>query len=164
VKNVLSFRRFEFFSPYLGRKSSPAQPAALVFAVMLISSACSAQAEMGSGDVELMCSVKGREAVALNMTDAEICDLFKASIDQAMARPTKAVKAVSGIGQAEWLKLDVVFSKRGGVAANLVHKRASGEFVHPEVAVNIMDKPLGEDQVKRLASEVGKLVTNSAAR
>jgi hypothetical protein len=115
-------------------------------------------------ETEFLCSVKGAELLSPAMTDASVCSMFKNRIDQALANPARTLKTVSAASSADWIKLAIRFSKPGTASAALVRKNGGRETVHPEIAVDVMDKPLGQRDVKKLADEVAKLVVGAEKR
>lgn len=90
------------------------------------------------------------------VSDGSVCMTFKQHVDKALPKATKAVDAVSG---ADWIKVDVRFSKPATASALVTRKAGGAEQVHPEIAVDVMDKPLGQSEVEMLAKEVAKLVS-----
>jgi hypothetical protein len=131
---------------------------------MTLSTACSAQSGAAQAEVGFLCSVRGAELLIPSLTDAAVCKMFKDRIDQTLTHPTQAVKTVVSSSAAEWIKLDIRFSKPGTAAAVLVRKEGGREVAHPEIAVDVMDKPMGQNEVKKLAAEVAKLVSESAGK
>jgi hypothetical protein len=131
---------------------------------MTLSTACSTQSGAVRTEVGFLCSVKGAELLIPSMTNTAVCKMFKDRIDQALAHPTQAVKTVVSSSAAEWIKLNIRFSKPGTAAAVLVRRDGAREFSHPEIAVEVMDKPLGQNEVIKLAAEVAKLVSESAGK
>ncbi len=128
--------------------------AAMVF--MTVSSGCTAPISATSDSVEFVCTVDGAKLLLPGSTDASICATFKQHVDEALPQASKAVQSASG---ADWIKVDIRFSKPASASAVVTRKNGAGERVHPEITVDVMDKPLGENEVKRLAEEVAKLVS-----
>lgn len=92
------------------------------------------------------------------MTSEILCDEIKRKIDGALAQQTRPVKSITRAGDAEWIEVDVRMVPPGTASATVVHHIGGREFAHPEIAVDVMDKPFGPAEAERLASEVARAV------
>jgi hypothetical protein len=146
-------------SPFAGaRIQTFAKSAAL--ACILLSSACSAPVGAKRGVMEFQCDVKGTEKVLPAVETAKICAMIKERVDAALLRQTVGVKILSNLNGLDWVKVDVNILKRGGATALVSRKQGASEARYPEIRVDVMDKALGENELKMLASEVGKILSN----
>jgi hypothetical protein len=134
---------------------------ALAFAFMTMSGACTAPINATSETPEFFCSVNGLGAMKPPISAEAICADFKSKIDAARGTKSEAVNALSLAANRDWLKLDIVIIKGRGAAAVLTRKTGAKQHVYPEVAIDVMDKPLGEQELERLAIELAKLVAEN---
>jgi hypothetical protein len=125
--------------------------------LVMQSAGCSAQSGGTLDQAQYVCAVGGAEVLSPQMTAEAVCAVFKQHIDAILPQPSRAVPKVS-LADANWIKLDIKFTKTGTALARVVSKGASGEVQHPEIAVDIMDRQIGLNQVTALAEEVAKLV------
>jgi hypothetical protein len=129
-------------------------------AVVFLSSACSAPIGARGIAMEYQCDVDGAETVTPAMLPSQVCAMFKEHIDIALARRTVGVKSLSDASGGEWVKVSVRITKRGSATALVSQKEGSREKSYPEIRVDVMDKALGEDELKMLAKEVGKILSD----
>lgn len=129
--------------------------------VMASSSACSTQG-VASTSVELLCTVEDAEKTAKTNSPENVCDEIKREIDTALSRQTKAVKSVTPASLVDWIKVDVRFAQGRTVTATVAQRIGRREIIHPEIAVDVMDKPLGMKEIKLLAAEVARAVVKAA--
>lgn len=133
-------------------------PAIGAILLMTLSPACSVQAGSVPGGAQLLCSVNGSTVLSPSTSEAAVCDIFKKRIDQALAQPSRLVTTGSLASQERWLKLDIRLSKGRSAAAVLVQNEGGRVVAHPEIVVDVMDKPLGVNELELLATEVAKLI------
>jgi TRAP-type C4-dicarboxylate transport system substrate-binding protein len=128
-----------------------------IFAMAILAATACVPASAGS--VELSCSVDGAHHIG---SPAEICAAFQNEIHAALNRPVKTVEVfpASGIGDA--VDVDVRVLKRGGVVAQVKQRKKGTTENFPEIAVDVMDRPLAMRDVEMLAREVAKLFATSA--
>ena len=131
---------------------------------MISASACTAHGNAAQNDVALLCSVDGVKLLNPVMNDEGVCAVFKTKIDSALTRPTVTVNSVSEAAPADWIKIDVRFSKPGTASAMVVQRTSGKETAHPEIAVDVMDKAIEPSDVDTLASAVAKFLAESKKR
>ena len=132
--------------------------------LMTSASACTAHGNVAQNDVGLFCSVNGAKFLEPAMTDQAVCAAFKTKIDSALTRQTVAVNSVSEALPADWIKIDVRFSKPGTASAKFEQSTGGKQTVHPEIAVDVMDKAMGPNDVDTLASAVAKVLAETPKR
>jgi predicted hydrolase (HD superfamily) len=128
---------------------------------MTSASACTAQTNKAQNDVAFLCSVDGAKLLDPAMSSENVCALFKTKIDDALSRKTIAVNSVSDAVPADWIKLNVRFSQLGTASAMVVQRTEGNETAHPEIAVDVMDKAMGPNDVVTLASAVAKFLSET---
>lgn len=131
---------------------------------MTSATACTAHGNVAQNDVGFLCSVQGAKLLNAAMNDEGICAVFKTKIDSALTRQTVMVNSVSEAVPADWIKIEVRFSKPGTASAMVVQRTSGKETAHPEIAVDVMDKFMGPDDVGTLASAVAKYLAESKKR
>lgn len=132
-------------------------------ALMAAASACSAQG-LTANKVELLCTVDGAKLLPSGTDEAALCAEMQREIDTALA-PRSTVKSVARIGSADWIKVEVRLQHKPATAsARIIQKTGSQEIVHPEIAVDVMDKALGRKEMKRLVTEVARSVAKAAGK
>lgn len=129
--------------------------AALAFAALF--TGCSMPIKASSNSVEFVCSVEGSGLLKPVISDAAICAAFKQKVDEALPHPSEAVDKSSG---SNWIKLDIRFSKPGIATAMISRDQGNGAKPLDPVAVSVMDKPLGQNEINMLAKEVAKQISN----
>ena len=131
---------------------------------MTSATACTAHGNVAQNDVGFLCSVEGAKLLNPAMNHEGICAVFKTEIDNALTRQTVTVNSVSEAVPADWIKIDVRFSKPGTASAMVVQRTDGKETVHPEIAVDVMDKAIGPNDVDTLASAVAKVLAETPKR
>jgi hypothetical protein len=131
---------------------------------MTSASACTAHDDKMQREVAFMCSVDGAKFLSPAMSSEDICALFKTKIDDAMKEKTVISTSHSKAMPADWIKLDVQLLKRGTASAMVVQKTDGRETVHPEIAVDVIDKAMGPSDISKLASEVAKFLAETAKK
>lgn len=124
-------------------------------------SACTAQTNKAQNDVAFLCTVDGAKLLSPAMSSEDVCAVFKTKIDDALTRKTIVVNSVSEAVPADWIKIDVRFSKPGIASAMVVQSAGGKETAHPEIAVDVMDKFMGPNDVGTLASAVVKYLAET---
>ena len=132
--------------------------------LMTSATACTAHGNVAQNDVGFLCSVQGAKLLNAAMNDEGICAVFKTEIDSALTRQTVMVNSVSEAVPADWIKIEVRFSKPGTASAMVVQRTSGKETAHPEIAVDVMDKAMGPSDVGTLASAVAKFLTETPKR
>ena len=131
---------------------------------MTSATACTAHGSVVQNDVGFLCAVHGTKLLEPVMTDQAVCEAFKTKIDAAMTRKTVAVNSVSEAVPADWIKIEVRFSKPGTASAMVVQRTGGKETAHPEIAVDVMDKAMGPNDVGTLAFAVAKFLAETPKR
>ena len=130
-------------------------------ALMTSASACTAHEAVTQNDVGILCSVDGGKMLNPAISDEAVCAMFKTKIDGISKRQTVSLKSLSDAGSADWIKIDVRFSKPGTATAIVVQRTSGKETAHPEIAVDVMDKAMGPSDVDTLASAVAKYLAET---
>ena len=105
--------------------------------------------------VDLSCVVEGAQYLG---TADSICAKFKPHIDTALSVKTRSVSNFSAHVSGEALGLKIRILKRGGLVAQ-VQRRANGKIrQYPEIALDVMDRPLTMRDIDVLAKEVVKAI------
>jgi hypothetical protein len=128
--------------------------------VLMASSACSTPGAV-AGPVDLSCTIEGAKLLSPAMTDDAICGEIKREIDAGLSRQTRSVKSVASTGSADWININLRFMQPGTASAAVTQRIGKREIAHPEIAVDIMDRPLGPKEVRRLAAEVARAIVKS---
>jgi hypothetical protein len=128
----------------------------------MASAACSAPISSNKTKSAFLCSVKGVQHLGAGTTDAAVCDMFKTRIEKALAAKMKVAKSASGVVEGDWIKVDVRLVKSGTATAILTQKIGSKQKAYPAIAVDVMDKPLGQKEVEMLAREVARQISGPA--
>ena len=129
---------------------------------MISASACTAHGNTAQNDVGLLCTAKGTNMLQPVMSEQSVCAVFQTKINTALTRKTVAVNSVAHGEPAKWIKIDVRFLKPGTASARVVQRTNGKETAHPEIAVDVMDKAIGPDDVGKLASAVAKFLAETS--
>jgi hypothetical protein len=105
-----------------------------------------------------MCSVQGAELLTPAQTAAVVCNTLLKSLNSKFAKPLKAVRSLPSANTASWVKVDLKISKRGSVVAHTTQKRLGKQHEFPEIEVNVMDKAIGDREIRMISTEVAKLL------
>lgn len=136
----------------------------LFAALMALSTACSGPISAEQSPVELQCSVSGIESLKSQMTEKSVCDLFKSRLDQTLVEPLQSVQSVSSAAGHDWIKISVAIVDKRSATATLARKQGSGIHEYPEVAVDVMDKPIGQQELEMLAAQVAQLLSEKVEK
>ncbi len=128
--------------------------------LMAAASACSAQTAT-SNAIELSCSVEGGKLLSSAITDDAVCGEIRREIDGALSRQTKTVRSIASTSRTDWIKIDVRFVQPATATAAIVQRVGGREIVHPEIAVDVMDKAFGPKEIKLLAAEIARVIGKS---
>lgn len=126
--------------------------------------ACTAHQPMDQNTVGFLCAVDSTKMIRPNMSDEAVCALFKVQIDDVLKQKTIAVDDASHALPPNWLKIEVRFSMPGTASASLVQSTGGKDTVHPEIAVDVMDKAMEPKDVGMLASAVAKYLAETPQR
>ena len=129
--------------------------------LMTGASACTAHGNATQNDVGLLCTARGTNMLRPAISDQAVCAMFQTKIDAALTRKIIAVNSVSLVEPADWIKIDVRFLKPGTASATVVQRISGKETAHPEIAVDVMDKFMGPNDVGTLASAVAKYLAET---
>jgi hypothetical protein len=129
---------------------------------MMTASACTAHPNAAPAGIGFVCGVDSTKMRLPVMGEEEVCALFKAKIDDALKQKTFVVGDESAVLPANWLKLEVRFSMPGTASATITQSKRGKETVHPEIAVDVMDKAMGPSDVNMLADAVGQYLADTA--
>ena len=140
---------------WYGKASLFVRDIAASMAFIVIASGCSMPINAASDSIQFICTVKGAEKLAPDTINASVCGTVKQHVDKALPKVTKAVETASG---EDWIKVDVRFAKPATILAVVTRKSGGTEKVHPEIAVDVMDKSLSQSEVEMLAREVAKQI------
>ena len=132
--------------------------------LMTTASACTAHGNVAQTELGFLCLVEGTKLLNPAMNDEGVCAAFKTKIDSALARQTVTVNSVSEGEPADWIKIEVRFSKPGTASAMAVQRTGGKQTVHPEIAVDVMDKAMGPIDVDTLAAAVAKVLAETPKR
>ncbi|MBK8375068.1 MAG: hypothetical protein IPN50_08070 [Sphingomonadales bacterium] len=131
---------------------------------MTFSSACSGSIGVEEPPVEFQCAVMGSALLKPAMSDESVCAMFKAGIDDVVAHSTKAVKTVSNASDRDWIKIDIRIVGDRGASVTLAQKRGGEHVEFPEIAVDVMDKMMGKQELEMLAAQVAQLLSNKVEK
>lgn len=129
---------------------------------MTSASACTAHPNAAPNSIGFFCGVDSIKMLSPVMGEEEVCALFKAQIDDALKPNALVIGDESAALPANWLKLEVRFSMPGTASATITQSKSGKETVHPEIAVDVMDKAMGPSDVKILSTAVGQYLANKA--
>jgi hypothetical protein len=138
---------------------------ALGSVIMMISaSACTAHSNAAPSSIGFFCGVDSAKMLSPAMSNDEVCALFKTKIDEALKPSALVAGDESAALPANWLKLEVRFSTPGTASATVTKSKSGKETVHPEIAVDVMDKAMGPSDVNMLADAVGQYLADAAKK
>ena len=132
-----------------------------MFISMSDSAPISAMSTVPSQGIALLCKVSGVNAIRPAMSETAVCASFKQQIDRALAVQTQLVGSLSAKSRGKWITVDLHFHKSGTATADVVSRLRSKTLVHPQIAVDVMDKSLGSGEVGQLAREVARRVLST---
>lgn len=132
-----------------------------MFISMSASAPTSAMSTVPSRGIALLCKVSGVNAIRPAMSEAAVCASFKQQIDRALAVQTQIVGSLPVNSRGAWITVDLHFLKSGTATADVVSRLRSRTTVHPQIAVDVMDKSLGSGEVNQLAREVARRVSST---
>ncbi len=124
----------------------------LIVAALAITSCMPAESKA----VELSCALHGKQSIG---SAEQICSVFQKKIDASLPGRTQLVKSFAAQNAVDAIDLDVRIANHGGIVAH-VKKRKNGVVQNfPEIAIDVMDRPLAMRDIDMLASEIAKLVS-----
>jgi hypothetical protein len=132
-----------------------------LFITMSASAPTSAMSSVPSQGIALMCKVSGVNAIRPATSEAAVCASFKQHIDRALAVQTQLVGSLPVKSRGEWITIDLHFLKSGTATADVVSRLRSKTTIHPQIAVDVMDKSLGSGEVGKLAREVARTISST---
>ncbi len=132
-----------------------------LFITMSASAPTSAMSSVPSQRIALMCKVSGVNAIHPATSEAAVCASFKQHIDRALAVQTQLVGSPPVKSRGEWITVELHFLKSGTATADVVSRLRSKTTIHPQIAVDVMDKSLGLGEVGKLAREVARRVSST---
>jgi hypothetical protein len=130
--------------------------------VMTSASACTAHPSAAPAGIGFVCGVDNTKMISPVMGEKEVCAFFKAKTDDALKQKTVAMGDEVAALPANWLKLEVRFSMPGTASAIITQSKSGKKTIHPEIAVDVMDKAMGPSDVKTLAAAVGQYLADTA--
>ena len=128
---------------------------------MSASAPTSAMSTIPSPEIALLCKVSGVNAIRPATSEAAVCASFKQQIDRALAAQTQLVGSLPVNSRGEWITVDLHFLKSGTATVDVVSRLRSRTTVHPQIAVDVMDKSLGSGEVSKLAREVARRISST---
>ncbi len=132
--------------------------------LMANATACTAHEPAAQNHVGFLCAVDSTKMLKPDMSSEAVCALFKSKIDDALKQKTVVVQDEAGALPANWIKLEVRFSMPRTASATVVQSASGKETTHPEIAVDVMDKPMGPNDVGTLASTVAQYLADNSKR
>lgn len=108
-----------------------------------------------AGTTAFSCSVIGKQHIG--STEA-ICLPFRQKIDATLPQAlTTADTFLTGSGQ-DTIKVEIRILKHGSMIVQVIQRKQGKLYIHPDQAIDVMDRPIRLKDVERLADEVAKLV------
>lgn len=105
-------------------------------------------------EVQFTCSVNGLKHLHPVQTAAQVCAVFKRKVDGAIARQTRAVRAMQVTGNAVGIILRI---KGPHSASAVLITRSGGKTVsHPELTIDVMDKSISLRDLDTLATQIAR--------
>lgn len=129
-------------------------------AVVLLtgSAACTAHSGAMQNSIAFSCAISGVKFADATLDNATVCALFKAKVEAALDRKTTAEHNLSVKDGGDAINLDIRYTKLGSVIATIVEKSGSINTHYPEISVDVSDRPIGQQDVNLLATEVARVI------
>ncbi|WP_337660948.1 hypothetical protein [Erythrobacter sp. Alg231-14] len=105
------------------------------------------------------CRVDGAQFLGVSATDAEICELFR----------TKLGEALGDQDRTDGLSMTLTVEKSGTINADIAkldegNTNIEAKSAYPTVSVDVMDRPLNLSDVERLAQAAANVMVSETAR
>lgn len=110
----------------------------------------SAQTSCVANNMSHSCSIEGAELLGDEASPEQICNAFKARLDEALA--------AGGVGGSGDFTIALTLDKRGTAQAQLSGAGKASGARYPLVAVDVMDRPLVRADMDELADEVARML------
>lgn len=150
------------------RLSGKATVAAL--AVMAGASGCyahgrdSENAHGAASAITFICSADLIKSAEPGVTAATICDRFKAEVDRALAVTTTVGSADGIVPDGDWIRVTVRATSPATVSATVVQNMGGEEAILPDMAVDVLDRPMGLSDFGILATQVATHLAEHAKK
>ena len=105
-----------------------------------------------TSNIENTCTIEGAELLSGNLDSRRACEIFEQNLAAALAEAGVA-------DESRDYSVAISIAKRGTLEAQLVERLSGGETKsYPVVAIDVMDRPMQEDDLGRLARGVAGIL------
>ncbi len=117
----------------------------------------SAKASTPAAPLSLFCRVSGSKLLVPAMTDAAICERFRASLTAILKAPVRLSPVAPG--PAEGINAMLRFAKPGLATLSLTEMRGGRSNVHPPLSIAVTDQAMGPNVIDDLAKQAATMLT-----
>jgi hypothetical protein len=106
------------------------------------------------------CRVSGEKLLSPQMSAKTVCDRLHQSVNRALRTPAVSTNKLSDHDRAHanWIELDVRFSRPGTATARLARRSGVQVTRYPEFAIDVSDRPLDAATIETLSREIEKRI------
>jgi hypothetical protein len=150
LRNNLSSHKFSRARSRAIRPSTAA-----VFMMMGLSAACTAHGNDGKGGATFSCTVSDMKLSGAPADKAALCAVFKSHVGSVL--PGSNIASAADDQHAD-IQVDVRYEKFGAIIASVKENRGAELIRYPEISVDVLDRPIVQDDVNMLAAGVAKAI------
>ncbi len=122
------------------------------------SAACTAHNGGAQKSIGFSCSVSGAKLADSGLNDAAVCAQFRTKIEEALFLKTVVAQTHTATGDGHWIKVDIRYTKSGSIIAAVREENGANGASYPEIAVDVSDRLIGQQDVNLLATEVARAI------
>lgn len=122
------------------------------------SAACTAHSSGRLKDISFSCTVSGAKLADSGLNEAAVCKQFRTKIEEALFHKTLVAQTHAATGDGHWIKVDIRYTKSGSIIAAVREENGADGASYPEIAVDVSDRPIGQQDVNLLATEVARAI------
>lgn len=122
------------------------------------SAACTAHNSGTRKDISFSCTVSGTKLADSGLNEAAVCAQFRTKIEEALFHKTVVAQTHAATGVGHWIKVDIRYTKSGSIIATVREENGANGTSYPEIAVDVSDRPIGQQDVNLLATEVARAI------
>jgi hypothetical protein len=110
------------------------------------------------------CSVSGEKLLAPPMSAKAVCETLHQAVNHAIGTPAVAKPKLSDRDRAhaDWVELDIRFSRPGTATARLTQRKGARVTHYPEFAIDVSDRPLDATTVALLSREIEQRIASKS--
>ena len=122
------------------------------------SAACTAHNSGAQKSMGFSCTVSGAKLTNSGLNEATVCAQFRAKIEEVLFPKTVVAQTHAATGGGHRISVDIRYTKSGSIIAAVREENGANGTTYPEIAVDVSDRPIGQQDVNLLATEVARAI------